>query len=84
MSEWGVVGVVIALVALVAAVAGPMIKLNTAITTLTVTMKSLEGSITEQTAKNTKSHDRIWSELNSHDDKLGGHESRIIRLEERK
>lgn len=83
MTEWGVVGVVVMLVGLIAAIVGPMIKLNTAITTLTVTMRHFEGNFNELTSKNQAGHERIWKELSGHRQELAGHETRITKLEDK-
>lgn len=83
MNEWAIFGVIVAIIAYTAAVAGPLLKLNTAITTLTVTMKAFEGNFTELTAKNGKSHDRMWEALGKQNDMLDEHGTRITILEEK-
>ena len=44
MTEWGVVGVIVALVGFLAATAGPLLKLNGAITRLTVAVEGFQKS----------------------------------------
>lgn len=81
MSEWEVVGVIVALLGLIAAIAGPLIKLNTSITTLTVTLKGLNDDIDDLTVKNTKSHQRLWDHNEEQDKKLNDHEMRLTIVE---
>ncbi|WP_434310159.1 hypothetical protein [Hominifimenecus sp. rT4P-3] len=81
MSEWEVVGVIVALLGLIAAIAGPLIKLNTSITTLTVTLKGLNEDISDLTIKNTKSHQRLWDHNEEQDKKLNDHEMRLTIVE---
>ena len=45
MTEWGVVGVIVALVGFLAATAGPLLKLNGAITRLTVAVEGFQKSL---------------------------------------
>ena len=41
MSEWGVVGVIVALVGLIVTVAGPMIKVSSSLTKITTILDSV-------------------------------------------
>ena len=81
MTEWGVVVVIIALVGLIAAVVGPIVKLNTTITRLTVVIGKMEGDFDKLTTKNTESHGRLWDKNEEQDKKLEDHEKRINILE---
>ena len=83
MTEWGVVLVLISLAGLIGAVVAPLIKLNTSITTLTVTMTSTADSLKELTQKNTESHRRIHGEIDEQGEKIADHEVRITVLEGR-
>ncbi len=83
MTEWGVFGVIVALVGFAAAIVTPIIKLNTNITRLTVTIENILREQEAAKSANSKSHDRIWTELDAHGDKLGEHEIRITKIEER-
>lgn len=85
MSEWGVVGVLIAIVGLFFTVGKPVITLNTSITKLTVTVEQLQKDyddlkkqaheeVNDLAVKNADSHRRIH-------DKLDDHEHRIADLE---
>lgn len=85
MSEWGVVGVLIAVVGLFFTVGKPVITLNTSITKLTVTVDRLQkdyddlkkqahSEVNDLAVKNSDSHRRIH-------DKLDDHEQRITDLE---
>ena len=73
MTEWGVVGVIVALVGFLAATAGPLLKLNGAITRLTVAVEGFQ---------NRNSHKDIYKRLDGHDTALAEHGQRIKHLEE--
>mgnify|MGYP000072518382 CR=1 FL=1 len=79
MTEWGVVGVVIALIGLVASVTGPVIKLNPSITKLTVTLTEVEKRLKDQEEHSRESHKRIWHKNEEQDQKLENHEGRDWR-----
>lgn len=81
MTEWGVVGVIIALVGLGAVIVKPIVSLTRAITTLTCTVDSLRADMQELTTKNTESHARLWKHNDKQDEQLKNHEGRIVRLE---
>ena len=74
MNEWGVVLVIISLVGLIATIVTPLLKLNTSITKLNVTMENLNGVVLESRNK-----------LESHEVEsrktLANHEKRITKLE---
>ncbi|MCH1941571.1 hypothetical protein [Holdemania massiliensis] len=85
MTEWGVVGVIIAVVGLFFTVGKPVINLNTSITKLTVTVDRLQkdyddlkkqahSEVNDLAVKNSDSHRRIH-------EKLDDHEQRITDLE---
>lgn len=85
MTEWGVVGVLIAVVGLFFTVGKPVINLNTSITKLTVAVDRLQKDyddlkkraheeVNDLAVKNSDSHRRIH-------DKLDDHEQRITDLE---
>lgn len=78
--EWQVVGVIVVLVGLFAAVAKPLINLNTTIARLTTIVESLQGEIKGLTSRNSESHDRIFTKLDEHDDKLAEHDKDIAIL----
>lgn len=81
MNEWGVFGVIVALVGFVVAVGTPVIKLNTTITKLIERLNNFGDGLEELTAKNTKSHERIWKHNDDQDEKINDHETRIRVLE---
>lgn len=82
MTEWGVVGVIIALVGLLAAVIKPITSLTRSITELTVVVKDLREDLDEQRAHSAESHRRIWAKNDEQDGRLNDHEMRIGRLED--
>lgn len=81
MSEWGVVGVIIALVGLVASIAGPIVKMTQAVTKLTDAAERLDDKVKELTDRNSRSHERIFGKLDEHDETIADHETRISVLE---
>ena len=81
MTEWAVVGVLIALAGLFATVARPVITLNKTITELTMTVKALKSDMDSFSLRNTKSHEKLWSHNETQDKQLADHESRIGELE---
>ena len=81
MTEWGVVGVVIALVGLFVTVVKPLLTLNTSIVRLTERMEHISTELNELTARNTDNHRRIWDRVEGHTEKLTEHEKRIDHLE---
>lgn len=83
MTEWEVVGVIIALVGLVIAIGAPVLKLNTSITRLIAQLNNLDEGLDELTARNAKSHERLWRHNDEQDKTLKEHEKRIIVLEEK-
>lgn len=83
MTEWGVVGVIIALVGLGAAIIKPVLSLNTSITRLNLTLEQLQRDVGTMTTKNSKSHERIWDKLEEQGGALEDHERRIDSLEQR-
>lgn len=83
MTEWGVFVVIASLVSFAVAIVTPILKLNTNITRLTVTIENILNEQEEAKIANGKSHDRIWKELEDQEGKLGDHETRITKIEER-
>lgn len=83
MSEWAVVGVIIALVGLIATVVSPIVRLNTTITKLNTIVERVEGSLEDLADKNSKGHARIWEHNEEQDKKLNDHETRITVIEGR-
>ena len=81
ITEWGVVGVIIALVGLLAAVVKPIINLNASIVKLTDQVANILSGL-EEFKKRYTSH---LNELRAADEKqqkeLNDHESRICVLE---
>lgn len=90
MTEWGVVGVLVVLVGLVSAIVGPVIKLNTSITKLTVTLDNNCADITETRDKieaverrGAEGRQRLWKKNEEQDAKIAQQDKRIHVLEGR-
>lgn len=81
MTEWGVVGVIIALVGLVAAIVGPITKLTQSITKLTVVVDRLDNEQKTQRADAKVSHQKIWDKCGEIDKTLDDHEHRLTVME---
>nr|DAG37725.1 MAG TPA: protein of unknown function (DUF948) [Caudoviricetes sp.] len=84
MTEWQVVGVIIALVGLVGAIVAPLIRLNSTITKLTLMVDQLVKDMDEQHRRSHDAHTKLWDHQNEQDEKLVNHEIRITKLENRK
>lgn len=84
MNEWTIVGVIVVLVGLGISIITPIVKLNTTITRLTTVVERLGGDVADLTARNSKTHDRIFGTLEKHTDQINDHEKRITVLEETK
>lgn len=84
MTEWQVVGVIIALVGLVGAIVAPLIRLNSTITKLTLMVDQLVKDMDEQHRRSHDAHTKLWDHQNEQDEKLVNHEIRITKLETRK
>ena len=88
MTEWQVFGVIVALFSFVGAVVTPILKLNTSITKLTVTMESMSKDLINDREKSRDAHKNIWAGIEAVEKKnteqdltLSNHEQRIKVLE---
>ena len=88
--EWQVFGVIVALFSFVVAGGTPILKLNTSITKLTVTMESMSKDLINDREKSRDAHKNIWAGIDAVEKKnteqdltLSNHEQRIKVLEER-
>lgn len=86
--EWQVFGVIVALFSFVVAVVTPILKLNTSITKLTVTMESMSKDLINDREKSRDAHKNIWAGIDAVEKKnteqdltLSNHEQRIKVLE---
>ena len=90
MNEWTVITVIIALVGLGVTIGGPLLKLNTAITTLTVALGDLRGDVNKNTTdaadhkkESHESHKRLWEHEGKQDKQIANHEARIGMIEKK-
>ena len=88
MTEWQVFGDIVALFGFVVAVVTPILKLNTSITKLTVTMESMSKDLINDREKSRDAHKNIWAGIEAVEKKnteqdltLSNHEQRIKVLE---
>ena len=81
MTEWEVFGVIVALVGFAISICTPIVKLNTSITRLVDKLNNLDEGMDDLTARNSKSHERLWKHNESQDKTLVDHEKRIGILE---
>jgi len=81
MTEWSVVGVIIALCGLVATLVRPMLSLNGSITKLSVLAERLGEDLGALAAKNSENHAKLWDKNESQDRQIEDHECRITALE---
>ena len=89
MTEWGIFGVIAALASFLTVIVAPMLKLNTSITKLTITMDHMNQQLADQNAeierirvKSSDSHEKLWKKNDEQDDTLSDHDKRITRLED--
>lgn len=79
--EWQVVGVIVVLVGLAGSIIGPVIKLNSSITRLTVTMERLVKDVDVIKENSHDAHQRLWEKNDEQDKIINDHETRITSLE---
>ena len=81
MTEWGVVGVIIALVGLFATIVPPLTRLTQSITKLTVVVDRLDAEQKAQRQNAKASHQKLWDKCGKLDAALEDHEHRLTVLE---
>lgn len=81
MTEWSVVGVIIALFGFVVAIVKPIITLNTTITELTQIVRRLQSDVEELTTRNSSAHARIFDRMEQDEKILTDHSTRLKILE---
>ena len=81
--EWQVVGVIVVLVGLAGSIIGPVIKLNSSITRLTVTMERLVRDVDVIKENSRDAHQRLWEKNDEQDKIINDHETRITSLEKK-
>lgn len=81
MTEWEVVGVIIALVGLVGVFVKATMSYSSSIAKLTTTLDNLQDCLERLEASKKETHRRIFGELDKHDEILNNHEQRIHDLE---
>ena len=82
MTEWSVVGVIIALAGLMATIVKPLTNLTRSITKLTVVVDRLESDMNSHKNADHESHRRLWEHSENQDRKIANHEYRLTALEE--
>lgn len=81
MTEWQVVGVIVALIGLVASIITPMLRLNSTIATLTAAVKENSKALERHEIHSREAHKRLHGRIDEVEDKVDDHESRITVLE---
>ena len=76
-----IVGVLVTLLGLAGTVLIPIIKLNTNITRLNVTMQHISDKLSSMDKSNHESHARLWEKNEEQDKMLYDHEGRLNLLE---
>lgn len=76
-----VITALVTIIGLFLTVGTPILKLNTNITKLTVTMEGLDDKLKQMDEDNHDSHKRIWAKNDQQDLALHDHETRITILE---
>lgn len=83
MTEWGVVLVLVTVLGFISGIITPLIKLNTAIVRLTDAVETLDENLENLSKNNTKTHERIFSRLDEHEEMLNKHATQLIIVEEK-
>ena len=81
--SWEIFLGIAALVSFIAGVATPLLKLNTSITKLAETTKTLDQAVSKITDDNEKGHARIWAHNDEQDEFIQGLEKRVTAVEVR-
>lgn len=81
MSEWGVFGVIVALIGFAVSIVTPIIKLNTNITKLTVTLERMVKDVDIQKNSSHEAHKRLWAKNEEQDKRINDHEKRLSLVE---
>lgn len=81
MNEWGVVVVIISLIGLVTAIITPLLKLNTAITKLNVTIQTLNDNQRDYRTKLDQHESESVKKFEDHEHRLTEHTVKIKNLE---
>lgn len=81
MSEWGVVGVLVALVGLISAVTAPLIKLNSSIVALTNQVQNILDGLGEFKKRYVDNLNELKAADGEMQGRLDDHEHRITVLE---
>ena len=76
MTEWGVVGVLIALAGFLSLIIKPVISLTKSITELNGNVKLFQNMF----SKNDEEHDRLWKHNDVQDVKIEDHERKLASL----
>lgn len=82
--EWTIVTVLVTMAGLLISVVTPLLKLNSTIIRLNASVDALAEEMEKHTAKNDKSHDRLWQSIEEQGSQLDDHERRITIMEVRK
>lgn len=76
-------GVIVVLIGLAGSIVGPIVKLNSSITRLTVTMDRLVKDVDSLKENSHDAHQRLWEKNDEQDKIINDHESRITSLEKK-
>ena len=83
MDKWETFLTIGTIVSFVIAVCGPMLKLNTTLTKVLDKAETLEKSFEKTQNSNHNVHERIWSEIEEHGERLHDHETRLQLMEKK-
>lgn len=81
MERYDVVIIVLGLLTTAIAIGAPVLKLNSTIAKLGITIDVLNRDVRELEVHNRESHKRIWSHNNEQDETLADHECRLKVIE---
>ena len=78
--NWQVVLALAVILGLIGVIVKPILKLNTTLTMLDMTIKSLQDQLKSFRGDNDKDHDEIFDRLDEHEDTLVEHDKAISEL----
>ena len=78
--SWQVVLALVVIIGLIGVIVKPILKLNTTLTMLDMTIKSLQDQLKSFRGDNDKDHDDIFDRLDEHEDTLIEHDKAISEL----
>ena len=78
INEWGVVGVLVVLIGLFSALIKPIVTLTKTVALNTFATEALTKTISVNETRNEKDHEKLWTELCNHDNRIDAVEKIVL------